>query len=75
MLPPLLAQHMAQSEDTRILELILRPEVMVFVVAIVAVLAGAAVKITNMVIRHRAQIEKLRQGFDPDASVDRRSDH
>ena len=45
---------------------LLNPEVIVFAIPIVAIIAVTGVKITNAMIRHRERMEKLRQGMDPD---------
>ena len=49
-----------------LLELLLRPSVLPFMIPIVAIVAGAAIKITRMVIAHRERMAKIELGWDPD---------
>ena len=58
----LLAQETSRFNFDRLLN----PEVLVFSIPIVAIIAVAGVKITNAITRHRERMEKLRQGMDPD---------
>jgi len=58
----LLAQQTVKYDLSKLLD----PEILVFLVPIVAIIAVAAVKTTTAVIRHRERMEKLRLGIDPD---------
>lgn len=62
-MPPLL---LAQETLGFNFERLLQPEILVFAIPIVAIIAAAGVKITNAVIRHLERIERLRHGMDPD---------
>lgn len=62
---------MFADEIPQWLSLFARPETMVFMIPIVAIIGGFAVTITNLVIRHRERMAKIQNGIDPDA--DRRS--
>ncbi len=45
---------------------ILQPEIMVFVVAIVAIIAGASVGIVKLLIAHHERITLIQHGIHPD---------
>lgn len=47
---------------------VLQPEVLVFMVAIVAIITGGAVRITRSLLQHRERITAIQNGFDPDGN-------
>jgi hypothetical protein len=49
---------------------LLRPETAVFVIPIVAIIAGATIKIVKMVHAHNERIAMIRQGMHPDYPPD-----
>jgi hypothetical protein len=55
------------ADSPRWLELITRPQVVVFVVPIVAIVCGIAYKTVNAIMRHRERMAKIEHGIDPDA--------
>ena len=57
----------ASSDVPGWLELLTRPEVLVFCIPILAIVGGIAYKITTAVIAHRERMAKIQQGIDPDA--------
>jgi hypothetical protein len=46
-------------------ELILRPETLVFLIPITAIIGGIAYKITTAIIAHRERMAKIEHGIDP----------
>ena len=66
----ILAQAAAQeSEPSRhLMERLLHPSILVFLIPITAILAGAVVGVTKLLIRHRERMTMIENGFDPDAS-------
>ena len=52
------------------LDSLLEPEVLVFAVPIVGVLAVVTMRIVQEIIRHRERIEMIRQGINPDEKTD-----
>jgi hypothetical protein len=60
----LLAQG-AEPQDW--LHTIIKPEVLVFFIPIVAIAGGIALAITKAIIAHRERMAKIQQGIDPDA--------
>lgn len=56
------------ADDTpRWLELVFRPDTLIFMVPIVGIIDGVAISITSAVIRHRERMAKIQNGMDPDA--------
>lgn len=51
------------------LELLTRPEVLVFCIPLTAIVGGIAYKITTAIITHRERMAKIQQGIDPDARL------
>jgi hypothetical protein len=49
------------------LQTIVRPEVLVFCIPIIAIVGGIAFAITKAIIAHRERMAKIQQGIDPDA--------
>ena len=59
---------LAQSSGPlSLLDRILDPAVLVFMIPISAILGGCAVTIAKTVVRHRERITMIQNGFDPDA--------
>ncbi len=56
----------ASSDVPGWLELLSRPEVLVFCIPLTAIVGGIAYKITTAVIVHRERMAKIQQGIDPD---------
>ena len=57
----------AESEmEMRLMEKLLQPDTMVFLVAIVAILVCGLLAVTKLVIRHRERIAMIEQGMHPD---------
>jgi hypothetical protein len=52
--------------ESGVLELILRPETLVFMIPIAAIVGGIAFAITKAIIAHRERMARIQQGFDPD---------
>ena len=52
---------------------ILQPQILVFLVPIVAILVGGAVKITKLIISHRERVAMIEQGMNPDAPPELRN--
>jgi hypothetical protein len=48
-----------------IIELILRPETLVFLIPIAAIVGGIAYKITTAIIAHRERMARIEHGLDP----------
>jgi hypothetical protein len=46
---------------------LLRPEVMIFLIPIVAIIVGGAVTVAKLAIRHRERMAMIEHGLDPDA--------
>jgi hypothetical protein len=57
----------ASSDVPGWLELLVRPEVLVFCIPITAIVGGIGYKITTAIIAHRERMAKIHQGIDPDA--------
>ncbi|MFK7817110.1 MAG: hypothetical protein AB8G99_00205 [Planctomycetaceae bacterium] len=55
------------SAPLSLLDQILDPSVLVFLIPISAILGGCAVAITKTIVRHRERITMIQNGFDPDA--------
>jgi len=53
------------ARDTNLVELILRPETLVFLIPITAIIGGIAYKITTAIIAHRERMAKIEHGIDP----------
>ena len=49
---------------------LLRPEISVFVVAVVAIVVCGVVQITKTVLRHRERIVMIQNGMHPDAHAE-----
>lgn len=64
----------AQASSTSWLQTILRPDILPFVVAIVAVVCGCTVgaiaAVAKIVTVHRERMAKIERGIDPDHSAD-----
>lgn len=56
----------ASSDAPGWLELLMRPEVLVFCIPITAIVGGIGYKITTEIIAHRERMAKIQQGIDPD---------
>jgi hypothetical protein len=60
------------------LDKILRPDILPFVVAIVAIVfaitAGAITTVTRLIIAHRERMAKIERGIDPDVSTNSAAD-
>ena len=54
------------ARESGVLELILRPETLVFMIPIAAIVGGIAFAITKAIIAHRERMARIQQGFDPD---------
>jgi hypothetical protein len=48
------------------LQTIARPDVLVFLIPITAIVGGIAFAITKAIIAHRERMAKIQQGIDPD---------
>lgn len=48
------------------LQYVLKPSTMPFLVAIVAILGGAAIALAKAAFRHRERMAKIEHGIDPD---------
>lgn len=58
---------LAQSSmPLSLLDRVLDPAVMVFMIPISAILGGCAVTITKTIVRHRERIAMIQNGYDPD---------
>lgn len=63
---------LAQAEQAPGLgERLLRPDVLVFFVPIVAIVGAFAYKITKSIIYHRERMAKIEHGMEPDSPHDR----
>ena len=60
----------ADDEPFQWFHSLLQPQVLPFVVAIVAVAGGIAIAIAKAVMHHRERMAKIEHGIDPDAKVD-----
>ena len=58
------------EEPSQWLHSLLQPEVLPFVVAIIAVAGGISIAIAKAVMHHRERMAKIEHGIDPDAKVD-----
>ena len=66
----LLAQESApQALDTAgaLADRFLQPEIMVFLIPIVAIVVGGVLSAIGMMNKHRERIAMIQAGFDPDA--------
>lgn len=45
---------------------VLEPQVLVFLVAIIAIIVGGAIAIAKMLIRHKERLAMIEKGMDPD---------
>ena len=63
-----------QTQSTSWFQMILKPEVLPFFVAIVAIVCGCTVgavtAVTKLVIAHRERMAKIQQGIEPDRPAD-----
>ncbi|MBN2475109.1 MAG: hypothetical protein JXB62_10910 [Pirellulales bacterium] len=48
----------------------LRPDIIVFLIPISAILVGGAIAIVSMVIKHRERMSMIEQGINPDRRPD-----
>jgi hypothetical protein len=55
------------DEPSHWLHSLLQPEVLPFVVAIVAIAGGISIAIAKAIMRHRERMAKIEHGIDPDA--------
>ena len=66
---------LGQAQSSSWLQMILKPEVLPFAVAIVAIVCGCTVgaitAVTKLVIAHRERMAKIQQGIDPDRPKDK----
>ncbi len=53
------------ARESGILELLLRPETLVFLIPIAAIVGGIAYKITTAIIAHRERMARIEHGLDP----------
>ncbi len=61
---------MLLADDTSLplwLRELLQPDRFVFLIPIVAIIGGFAVKFTKIIMQHRERIAKIENGIDPDA--------
>ena len=58
------------DEPSQWFQSILRPEMMPFVVGIVAIAGGMSIAAAKAIMRHRERMAKIEHGIDPDAKVD-----
>jgi ABC-type enterobactin transport system permease subunit len=54
------------ARESSVLEMILRPETLVFMIPITAIVGGVAFAITKAIIAHRERMARIQQGIDPD---------
>ncbi len=54
----------AAAPATDFLELVLRPETLLFLIPITAIIGGVAYKITTAIIAHRERMAKIEHGID-----------
>ena len=55
----------AQQAEPRWLELLSHPEVLIFLLPIVAILVGGIIAITKTLIRHRERMAMIERGMNP----------
>lgn len=53
------------ARDSNLVELVLRPETLVFLIPITAIIGGITYKITTAIIAHRERMAKIEHGIDP----------
>lgn len=53
------------AREFNLVELILRPETLVFLIPIMAIIGGIAYKITTAIIAHRERMARIEHGLDP----------
>jgi hypothetical protein len=53
------------AQATNLVELVMRPETLVFLIPITAIIGGIAYKITTAIIAHRERMAKIEHGIDP----------
>jgi hypothetical protein len=58
---------LSEATEMSWLELLLRPNVLPFLIPIVAIAMGGAIAIVKMVIVHRERIAKIEHGLNQDA--------
>lgn len=56
------------EQGTGLLDRLLRPEVLVFCIPIVAIVGAFAYKITKTIIAHRERMARIEHGVEPDSS-------
>lgn len=54
------------AAQTQLIEKLLQPEVLVFLIPITAILTGGAIALVKMLIRHRERLAMIEQGMHPD---------
>jgi hypothetical protein len=57
----------AQQVEPQWLEFFSRPEALVFMIPIVAILVGGIITITKTMIRHRERMAMIERGMHPDS--------
>ena len=63
---PLLAQAATDAPGWDWYQMIFRPEIIVFMIPIVAILVGGAISILKMWIKHRERMGLIEHGIHPD---------
>jgi hypothetical protein len=61
---------LAQKAEPYWLQLFSRPEALVFLIPIVAILVGGIISITKKLIRHRERMAMIERGMHPDYPPD-----
>ncbi len=53
------------ARESGVLDLLLRPETLVFLIPLTAIVGGIALMITKSIIAHRERMARIQHGIDP----------
>lgn len=59
----------AQSSHVNLLDRILDPPILIFLIPIVAIISGCVIAVTKTIVRHRERLVMIENGFDPDGNA------
>lgn len=59
----------AQASQVTLLDRILDPPILIFLIPIVAIVSGCVISVTKTIVRHRERLVMIENGFDPDGNA------
>jgi hypothetical protein len=59
----------AQTSHMTLLDRILDPAILIFLIPIVAIISGCVISVTKTIVRHRERLVMIENGFDPDGNA------